>query len=75
MPIINGPYRDPGKEDSPRRRKAPKALLRMRREFTHEKRLKVFNEVYGRAPASDDELDAFAEEYIRELYNSGHDEP
>jgi hypothetical protein len=75
VPIINGPFRDPEGDDPPRRRKAPKALVRMRRELTYEKRLSTFNEVYGRAPASEDELDAFVEEYIRDLYNSGHDEP
>jgi hypothetical protein len=36
--------------------------------------LAAFLEVYCREPTSDDELDAFFEEYVRELYNSGLDE-
>ena len=39
------------------------------------KKLETFREVFGRDPDSDDELESFAEEYIRELYNSGYDEP
>jgi hypothetical protein len=75
MPIINGPFRDQENEEPPRRRKTPKALARLRREMTHERRLSAFIEVFGRDPASDDELDAFAEEYILEIYNSGDEEP
>jgi hypothetical protein len=75
MPIVNGPFRDPQDDDPPRRRKAPKALARMFREFSHEKRKAAFNDVFSRAPASDEELDAFVDEYVRELYNSGLDVP
>lgn len=75
MPIVNGPYRDPDDDDPPRRRKAPNALKQLRRKFTYELRVVRFTEVFGREPASDEELDAFADEYIRELYNSGHEEP
>ena len=74
MPIINGPYRDPYEENQPPRRKPPKALVRLRKQFTYERQLEVFHETYGRGPSSDDELEAFAEEYILELYNSGYDE-
>jgi hypothetical protein len=75
MPIVNGPYRDPEKDEPTRGHKAPKVLARLKRRFTYEKRLEAFREVFGRDPGSDDELESFAEEYIRELYNSGYDEP
>ena len=74
MPIINGPYHDPEDDERPRGRKAPKELIRLKRQFTYEKQLSVFREVFGRDPACDSELDEFADEYIIELYNSGHDE-
>lgn len=60
--MVNGQYRDSEEDEPTRRRKAPKALARMRREFPYEKRLAVFKEVFGREPASDEELDAFAED-------------
>ncbi|MFO0952840.1 MAG: hypothetical protein U0835_17160 [Isosphaeraceae bacterium] len=75
MPIINGPYRDPEGDEPPRRHRAPGALVRLRRQFTYEKQQEKFRQVFGRDPHSDDELEAFAEEYINELYNSGYDEP
>jgi len=75
MPIINGPYGDPEEDEPPRGLKAPNALARLKRQFTYEKQLEAFREVFGRDPDTDDELESFAEEYIRELYNSGHDEP
>jgi hypothetical protein len=74
MPIVNGPYRDPEVGQRRRRRKAPSALVRLKRQFTYEKRMAAFREVYGREPGSDEELEAFAEEYILELYNSGDDD-
>jgi hypothetical protein len=74
MPTVSGPFRDPEEDKPSRRRKTPKALARMRREFTYERRLASFREAFDRDPASDNELDAYAEEYIRELYNSGLDE-
>lgn len=75
MPIINGPYRDPERDEPPTERKTPRALARLQRQFTYEKRLAMFREVFGHDPVSDDELDSFAEEYVRELYNEGYDEP
>jgi hypothetical protein len=74
MPIINGPYRDPEEDNPPQRWKASEALTRLKRQFTSEKRLAAFRDVFGRDPASEDELESFAEEYIREVYNSGYDE-
>ena len=73
MSIVNGPYRDP-ERDGPRRRKTPKALARLRQQFTYERQLAAFRDAFQRDPDSDEELGAFAEEYIRELYNSGYDE-
>jgi hypothetical protein len=75
MPIVNGPFRDPQDDDPSLCRKSPKALARMLREFSYEKRLAAFNDAFSRAPASEEELDAFVEEYVRELYNSGLDVP
>jgi hypothetical protein len=75
MPVVNGPDRDPEGDDPPRRHKAPKALARLKRQFTEPMRLEAFRETFGRDPNSDEELDEFADEYIRELYNSGFDEP
>jgi hypothetical protein len=69
--MIDGVYRDPEDEDPPRRRKAPKGLKYLKRQFTLERRLAAFREVFSREPSDDSELEAFAEEYIRELYNSG----
>jgi hypothetical protein len=74
MSIINGPYRDPEESHRPRRRKAPKAFVRLRRQFTYERQLEVFRRTFQREPANDGELEAFADEYIREMYNSGADE-
>jgi hypothetical protein len=75
MPIVNGPYRDPEENEPPRRYRTPKALARLKRRFTYEKQLEVFRETFERDPESDDELEEFTEEYLRELYNSGIDEP
>lgn len=75
MPIINGPYRDPDENEPHEGRKVPKAHARLKRKRTYEKRLSAFRDVFGRDPATDEELEAFSEEYIRELYNSGYDEP
>lgn len=75
MPISDEPYRDPEEGDPPRRHKTPKALARLRRKFTPDKQLEAFHEVFGRDPRGDDELEEFVEEYLRELYNSGIDEP
>jgi hypothetical protein len=74
MPIVNGPYRDWEEHDPRPRHKVPKALARLKRQFTHEKQLETFREVFGRDPGTDDELEVFSEEYIIELYNSGYDE-
>ena len=71
MPIVNGPFRDPEEVNPPRRRKPPKDLARLNKQFTYEQRLDVFRQVFHREPSSDDELESFAEGYIRELYNSG----
>ncbi len=75
MPIDSGPYYDPEDDEPPRRHKAPKALARLRRQFTYEKQLEKFREIFDRDPHSDDELEVFAETYITEMYNSGFDEP
>jgi hypothetical protein len=74
MPIVNGPFPDPEEASTPRHRKPPKPLARLKRKFTYERKLAAFIEVYHREPTSDDELDTFSEEYVRELYNSGWDE-
>lgn len=65
MPIDDGPYPDPERDESPRQYKTPKALARLKRLFTHEKQLEMYREVFGRNPDSDDELESFAEEYLR----------
>jgi hypothetical protein len=69
MPIINGPYRDPEEDEPPRPHKAPKALARLKRQFTYEKQHETFREVFGRDPDSADELEWFAEGYI---FHSAH---
>jgi hypothetical protein len=74
MPIVNGPFRDPEDDNPPRRRKTPRALARLRRSFTYERKRADFIETFHREPASDDELETFFDEYTRELYNSGRDE-
>jgi 3-methyladenine DNA glycosylase/8-oxoguanine DNA glycosylase len=75
MPISDEPYRDPEEDDPRRRYKTPKALARLRRKFTLDMQLEAFREVFGRDPKGDDDLEEFVEEYLRELYNSGIDEP
>jgi hypothetical protein len=73
MPLVNGPYRDPYDDDPPRQHKAPKALRRLRKQFTYAKQLEAFRSVFHREPQSDSELEMFAETYITERYNSGAD--
>ena len=72
MPIINGPYSDD--IDGGRRYKASKALRRLQRMFTLEKKLQRFEEAFLRKRASEDELEVFAETYLIDSYNSGRDE-
>lgn len=43
--------------------------------FPHESQLYAFRQVLGRNPASHDELEGFAEEYILESYNNGDEDP
>jgi hypothetical protein len=71
MPKDYEPYHDPGK---PRHQRAPKALARLRAKLTYDKQLKAFQDVFGRDPASNAELDAYIEEYTLELYNSELDD-
>jgi hypothetical protein len=73
MPIVNGPYDDPWDDNPPRQHKAPKALRRLRKQFTLSKQLEAFRSVFKREPQNDGELEMFAETYITERYNSGHD--
>jgi hypothetical protein len=73
MAIINGPYDDEDLSDG-RRFKAPKALRRLQKQFTYDKKLEKFRDVFGRPPHGDDELEMFAENYLLEVYNSGDDE-
>jgi len=75
MPKDYEPYRDPADYDAPRKHKAPKALRRLRKQFTYDLQLAKFQEIFNREPASDGELDVFVEEYLIELYNSDFDEP
>ena len=55
--------------------KAPKALRRLWRLFPHESQLYAFRQVFGRDPTSEQELEAFADEYIIETYNNGNEDP
>ena len=73
MAIVNGPYDD---EDlnGRRRYKVPKAMRRLQKQFTLEKKLEKFREVFGREPRGEDELEQFAENYLIEVYNSGDNE-
>ena len=57
-----------------KRNRVPEALRHLRRTLTEPMRLRAFYEVFGRDPASDEELDIFIEEYILETYNAGWDE-
>ncbi len=68
------PVRDPERDHPPKLRKAPEALGRLQELFTCDKQLATFRWAFGRDPNNDGELDAFAEEYVLELYNSGYDE-
>ena len=47
---------------------------RLRRQFTSERQLEIVRRTFQREPGNEDELDAFVEEYTRELYNAGADE-
>jgi hypothetical protein len=73
MGFINGPYRDPTDDRRSEKYKAPKALRRLRTQFTHVKQLEAFRSVFKREPHCESELDIFAENYIIELYNAGRD--
>jgi hypothetical protein len=46
----------------------------LRESYTRDKQLRDFHDVFGREPLSDDELDAFVEEFTLEMYNEGYDE-
>ena len=74
MPRDYTPVRDPYDDDPPPRYKEPKALRRMRKQFTYDLQLQRFREVFRREPASDEELDGFVEEFLLERYNSGADQ-
>jgi hypothetical protein len=71
MPVFHGPIADP--DDGSKRYKEPKVLRRMRKQLTYDRQLEAFKNVFKRSPASDDELDSFVEEYLREMYNSGRE--
>jgi hypothetical protein len=73
MSIVNGPYDESVFDDEPKY-KEPKALRRLRRQFTLAKQLEKFREVFGREPQGDSELEMFVETYLIEVYNSGDDE-
>ncbi len=73
MPLVNGLNRDPYDDDPPRQHKAPKALRRLRKQFTYAKQLEAFRSVFHREPQSETELEMFVEAYITEVYNSGND--
>jgi hypothetical protein len=51
----------------------PEELARMRAKMSPNDRIRAFVEIFGRKPSSDDELDAFIEEYTLELYNNQMD--
>jgi hypothetical protein len=73
MPIVNGPYHDPLDDEPGARHKAPKALRRLRKQFTEDKQLAAFRSVFDHEPANDKELEIFADTYITEMYNGGRD--
>lgn len=75
MPRDYEPVRDPDFDNPPKRHKAPKALRKLWKLFPYESQLYAFRQVFSRDPASDQELEAFAEEYIIEAYNSGDEDP
>ena len=52
----------------------PAALQRLRESLTEERRRKEFQAVFGREPATPDELDDFIEHLTLEMYNAGEDE-
>ena len=54
--------------------KPPKAMRRLRRLFTEDKKLVACKKEFGREPHDDNELEMFKEFYITEVYNSGRDE-
>ena len=70
MPVFSGPYPDPEEDEHPE----PEGLKRLRAEFTYDRQLETFRQVFGREPQDDEELGQFADEYTREMYNSGYDE-
>jgi len=74
MPFINEPYRDPEERRRRKRRRVPRALIRLRRQYTPDLQLADFQERFGREPVTDEELERFVDEHLRELYNSGVDE-
>jgi|GEM_PF-5366386 len=51
----------------------PEDLARIRVQLSEADRINAFNNVFGRAPENDDELDLFIETYTLELYNSQSD--
>ena len=58
-------------EKSLNRREIAQALAGLRKRIKRKDLLDVFREVFGRDPVDDNELDEYAEEYVRELYNRG----
>jgi hypothetical protein len=71
--MSNGPYRDPEEGDRKRSYRTPRILARLRRQYTYDRQLSDFKRIFGRSPQSDDELEAYVEEYLREVYNKGKD--
>ncbi len=52
----------------------PAGLSQLRASFPYDRQVAAFRSVFGREPTSDAELDAFVEEFTREMFNSGYDE-
>lgn len=75
MPRDYEPVRDPYLDNPPQLHKAPKALRKLWKLFPYESQLYAFRQVFGREPAHEQELELFAENYIIELYNNGHEDP
>jgi len=56
-----------------RQQKVPKALRRLKKQFTYDKQLVAFRQKYGRDPSSETELEVFCDLYLIGIYNSGRD--
>lgn len=54
--------------------KEPKALRRLRAALTEERKVREFRRIFGRDPASEEQLEVFIENLTLEMYNSGHED-